>query len=262
MAGQFQHFATPHPSALGFRVLVTSDALKVLPAKGTAYRACVLPDKQRANEYGDFVYAWADDAEPGWLSLNFVQPWSGAAFEEFPYQVEGFPWPKILEQLEIYCNNPAPNWLALQADKEAYLFLLKKRERPAYRGATTIIVRRWWSHVPWDAEDFQAAPMQPGPVEWDLMVLRGSVRDCLHGDIKTPGLDGFGGSDFLYNLSAEDPSASPVEAYPSRLWLATNYTTYEDHIYLDGQRPVRGGYLREQYEALAPPLPDIEGEEV
>jgi hypothetical protein len=269
--------ATPHPTEKLLRVWVPCE--NILPvleptADVTLYKDFKMhPTVGRADGYAGYVFKLCEEGErfrneSGMEGVHIPYIFAkvrsageiATAIETFTIQRDDFWWPQILERHKIYCDNVAPLWTTLRGDKQAYVFVVRKRVRPSYRGATTIVVRRYWSHTPWAEADLVSAPMQPNNVEYDLMVIRGVTKDCLHGAIKIPGLAGPGGAEWLYDLSDATPSGTNVEAYPEREYEETNYTTWEDHVYLATQRPLRGGYLKETYEALAPPLTDIETE--
>jgi hypothetical protein len=268
--------STPHPTEKLLRVWVPAETLipqREPTADVTLYRNFKLhPAVNPAEGYDGYVFKLCEEGERfrgeggvEQLHIPYIFAKVRSALEiadpieEFAIQRDDFYWPPILEDLKIYCNDVAPNWVAMALDLFEYIFVVRKRVRPSFKGATTIIVRRYWSHTPWAEGDLNSDPMEPNNVEWDLLVIRGVVKDCLHGAQKIPGLaSGGGGSDWLYDLTNANPAGTQVAAYPARNYAATNYETWDDHIYLATQRPVRAGFILETYEALAPPLTAIE----
>lgn len=201
-------------------------------ARGTKFKDMKFLKKPNAQLMADKVLVWIENATEGWVYLmfgTFVPPSGSLTPSQDFYTFENYYWEPVIRRLNITHQLVSGNYVSTTVDD----FII-----PAYKKLTAMRVRQWWTSAPWAQQKLAPFTPQAEEVSWDFPKAQGSLV-CFHGNISIPALHPRAGQ---YN----------GKRYPGARYKETNTDTWAIHPIHQEQKPIKGRFFREMWEAIPP----------
>lgn len=257
------------PSKFSFASMVRAEAVtpqilaSLVPQKTTYREFSVLPgmDNSRVEEAAgdgkklgdDWVFSFHQSAETMYRFFFVARRSNVDRQKHIPalsyVTTDRYPWPDVLKSLRFIIDDDHPI-VADKKGKVVYLdrYLPRMDLREGGHLPTLVRVKVFVSHQPFPETFFRLDPPVTGSVWWRLAGGEsGSVPSCLHPYLEFP--ETVKNGRVLFGAGTVN---EPFNLGQKMIFPATRHKDWRDHVYLEQVQQIRGLYMLEQREAVAP----------